>query len=252
MATAPLADFIMMPMLALGAALEPLGLGAPFLWAAGQSVDAMLAIGHWAANLPGAVKSISSAPAAALPIAFIGILFMCLWRGRWRLLGLPFAAAVLIWPRPAPPDIWIGDGGANAAYRLEREAVGVRPAVRRFASDLWSRRRGLEPVARSPEGWTCKRSFCAPDGGIGPLALWWGKAAPTVEQLDQMCRSAQVVSVRAVITTLPSSCEGRLVLDGADYARGGSVELWRGEAGRWRALWAAEVRGRRPWSGPHS
>lgn len=249
LATAPLADFVMMPALALGAALEPLGLGAPFLWVAGQSVDAMLAIGHWAASLPGAVKAIPSAPAAALPVAFLGILFMCLWRGPWRLLGLPLAAAVLIWPRPAPPDIWIGDGGANAAYRLESEAVVVRPAVRQFASDLWSRRRGLEPVARPPEGWTCKRSYCAPDGEPGPLALWWGKAAPTAEQLDQLCRSAQVISVRAVITTLPSSCQGRLVLDGADYARGGSVELWRDDAGGWRALWAAEVRGRRPWSG---
>src|SRR5690606_18573627 len=169
MATAPLADFVMMPALALGAALEPLGLGAPFLWVAGRSVDAMLAIGHWAASLPGAVKAIPSAPAAALPVAFIGILFVCLWRGRWRLLGLPLAAAVLIWPRPVPPDIWIGDGGANAAYRQEDEVVVVRPAVRQFASDLWSRRRGLEPVARPPEGWTCKRSYCAPDGEPGPL-----------------------------------------------------------------------------------
>src|SRR5690606_21686761 len=155
---------------ALGAALEPLGLGAPFLWVAGQSVDAMLAIGHWAANLPGAVKAIPSAPAAALPVAFLGILFMCLWRGWWRLLGLPFAAAVLIWPRAAPPDIWIGDGGANAAYRLESEAVVVRPAVRRFAIDQWSRKRGLEHAAPSPEGWTCHRAYCAPDSGMGPRA----------------------------------------------------------------------------------
>ena len=248
MATAPLADFIMMPMLALGASLEPLGLGAPFLWLAGKSVDAMLAIGHWAANLPGAVQTIPSAPAAALPVAFLGIVFMCLWRGWWRVLGLPFAVAVLIWPRPAPPDVWIGDGGANAAYRQGQEAVVIRPAVRQFASDLWSRRRGLEAVGRASEGWACRRSFCAPEGEGGVLALWWGKASPSEVQLDQMCRSAEVISVRAVVMVLPTSCEGRLVLDGDDYARGGSVELWRDEAGDWRALWAAEVRGRRPWS----
>ncbi|MEN5114505.1 ComEC/Rec2 family competence protein [Brevundimonas diminuta] len=249
LATAPLADFIMMPALALGAALEPLGLGAPFLWLAGKSVDAMLAIGHWAASLPGAVQAIPSAPAAALPVAFLGILFMCLWRGRWRWVGLPFAAAVLIWPRPAPPDVWIGDGGANAAYRQGEQAVVMRPAVRQFASDLWSRRRGLEAVGRPGEGWTCKRSFCAPEDREGALALWWGKAAPGAEEMDQMCRNAEVISVRAVVAALPPSCEGRLVLDGADHARGGSVELWRDEAGGWRALWTAEVRGRRPWSG---
>ena len=246
--TAPVADFILMPALALGAALEPLGLGAPFLWLAGKGVDLMLAIGHWTAGLPGAVQTIASAPPAALPIAFLGILFICLWRGRLRWLGLPLAAAVLIWPRPAAPDLWIGDGGTNAAWRQDEAAVVVRPGVRQFAADLWSRRRGLDLTPRSEEGWTCKRSFCAPEmSEAGPVALWWGKAAPTAEQLEVLCRSAQVVSSRAELPSLPASCAGRLVLDGVDYGRGGAVELWRAGAG-WKAVWAADVRGRRPWT----
>jgi competence protein ComEC len=246
--TAPVADFILMPALALGAALEPLGLGAPFLWLAGKGVDLMLAIGHWTADLPGAVQTIASAPAAALPVAFLGILFICLWRGRLRWLGLPLAAAVLIWPRPAAPDLWIGDGGTNAAWRQDEAAVVVRPGVRQFAADLWSRRRGLDLTPRSEEDWTCKRSFCAPEmNEAGPVALWWGKAAPTGEQLEVLCRSAQVVSSRAELPSLPASCAGRLVLDGVDYGRGGAVELWRAGAG-WKAVWAADVRGRRPWT----
>jgi len=246
--TAPIADFILMPALALGAALEPLGLGAPFLWLAGKGVDLMLAIGHWTAGLPGAVRTVASAPAAALPIAFLGILFICLWRGRLRWLGLPLAAAVLIWPRPAAPDLWIGDGGTNAAWRQAEAAVVVRPGVRQFAADLWSGRRGLDLTPRADEGWTCKRSFCAPETReAGPFALWWGKKPPTGEQLEAMCRSAAVVSSRAELTSLPASCTGRLVLDGVDYARGGSVELWRVGAG-WKAVWAADVRGRRPWT----
>ncbi|MFK0299292.1 ComEC/Rec2 family competence protein [Brevundimonas sp. NPDC090276] len=246
--TAPIADFILMPALALGAVLEPLGLGAPFLWLAGKGVDLMLAIGHWTAGLPGAVQTIAIAPAAALPVAFLGILFICLWRGRLRWLGLPLAAAVLIWPRPAAPDLWIGDGGTNAAWRQAEAAVVVRPGVRQFAADLWSRRRGLKLTPRPEAGWTCKRSFCAPEtAGSGPIALWWGKKPPSAEQLDLMCRSASVVSSRAELASLPASCAGRLVLDGVDYARGGSVELWRVGAG-WKAVWAADVRGQRPWT----
>ncbi|WP_292082689.1 MULTISPECIES: ComEC/Rec2 family competence protein [unclassified Brevundimonas] len=246
--TAPVADFILMPALALGAALEPLGLGAPFLWLAGKGVDLMLAIGHWTAGLPGAVRTIASAPAAALPVAFLGILFICLWRGRLRWLGLPLAAAVLIWPRPAAPDLWIGDGGTNAAWRQAEAAVVVRPGVRQFAADLWSRRRGLELTPRPEAGWICKRSFCALEAPeAGPVALWWGKKAPTAEQLDVLCRSASVISSRAELPSLPSSCADRLVLDGVDYARGGSVELWRAGAG-WQAVWAADVRGQRPWT----
>ena len=248
LATSPIADFMLMPALALGAALEPLGLGAPFLWLAGKGVEMMLAIGHWTAGLPGAVQTVASAPAAALPVAFLGILFICLWRGRLRWLGLPLAAAVLIWPRPAAPDLWIGDGGTNAAFNQAGEAVVVRPGVRQFAVDLWSRRRGLELMPRPEEGWACKRSFCAPEmDEAGPVALWWGKKAPTGEQLEAMCRSAEVVSSRAELASLPASCANRLVLDGVDYAHGGSVELWRDGMG-WKAVWAADVRGQRPWT----
>lgn len=246
--TAPVADFIMLPALAVGAALEPLGLGAPFLWAAGVGVDMMLAIGEGVAGLPGAVRTVPSAPATALPVAFLGVLFLCLWKGRLRWLGLPFALAVLLWPRAPAPDLWIGDGGTNAAFRLERTAVVVRPGVRQFAVDLWSRRRGLQAVERPTTGWTCTRFACLPaHRDAAPVALWWGRRAPTTDQLVALCASAPVVSVRAIVRTLPTACQGRLVLDGQDYAEGGAVELWRDGPG-WRASWTAQMRGDRPWS----
>jgi competence protein ComEC len=248
--TSPIADFLMMPALALGALLEPLGLGGPFLWVAGKGVDLMLVIGHWTAGLPGAVKTVASAPDFVLPIAFLGVLFLCLWQGRLRWLGLPFACAVLVWPRAPTPTVWIGDGGTNAAFSEADKAVVLRPGVRQFAADLWSRRRGLTLAPRSEEGWVCTRSSCAPvSAASGLVALWWGKRAPDAEQLDALCASAPLVSVRAVVSALPPACDGRLVLDGVDYARRGSVELWRTDRG-WRAVWASEVRGDRPWSRP--
>ncbi|WP_420469535.1 ComEC/Rec2 family competence protein [Brevundimonas sp. FT23042] len=250
LATAPLSDFVIMPMLALGALLEPVGLGAPFLWLASRGIEAMLLVGERVAALPGAVQTIASAPGAALPTAFLGVLFCCLWRGSLRWLGLPLACAVLIWPRPAPPDLWIGDGGLQAAWVEDGRATVVRPGVRQFAVDVWTRRRGLAAVERPAEGWTCGRFSCAPDAS-GAVALWWGRRAPTDKQLDGLCRSASVVSVRTVVTALPPSCVGKLVLDGLDYARGGAVELKRegpAAANRWRALWVSDVRGERPWS----
>lgn len=252
LATAPVADFVIMPALALGALLEPLGLGAPFLWLAARGIEAMLAIGTWTAGLPGAVRTIASAPHYVLPIAFLGVLFCCLWRGPLRWLGLPFAAAVMLWPRAPTPDLWIGDGGTQAAWVEAGDAVVARPRVRQFAVDVWSRRRGVTPVERPQEGWTCTRFSCAPETpDAGPMALWWGRRAPSEAQMDVLCRSAPVVSVRAPVAVLPASCEGRLVLDGIDYARGGAVELWRdGPAAdnRWRAVWSADIRGDRPWS----
>ncbi len=246
LATSPVADFVMMPALAVGAALEPLGLGAPFLWVAGKAVDLMLTMGHWTADLPGAVKTVASAPGAALPIAFMGVLILCLVRGRLRWIGLPLAMAVMLWPRPPAPDLWIGDGGTNGAWRVEREAVVMRTGVRAFAADLWSRRRGLALAERPAEGWVYGRFSCAPEAE-GPLAMWWGRRAPSDEQLTAMCATSAVVSVRAEVTRIPAACEGRLVMDGVDYAQGGAVELWR-EGSGWRAVWTSQVRGDRPWS----
>ncbi len=247
LATSPIADFLMMPALALGALLEPLGLGGPFLWVAGRGVELMLLVGAWTAGLPGAVRTIASAPDYVLPISFLGVLFICLWRGRLRWLGLPFAVAVLIWPRAAVPAVWIGNGGTNVAFSQAGEAVVIRPGVGSFASELWSRRRGLTLVERSDEGWACQRYACTPTQGNAPAALWWGRTAPDAAALAQLCASAPLVSVRAVLMALPPACDDRLVLDGLDYARGGSVELWRAADG-WRAVWAADVRGDRPWS----
>ena len=251
MGTAPVADFLIMPMLALGASLEPLGLGAPFLWLAGAGVEAMLAIGHWAASLPGAVQTVATAPAFTLPMVFIGILFICLWRGWGRWLGLPLALAVMVWPRAPTPDVWIGDSGTQAAWVIEGglpdQAMVMRGRVRQFAVDMWTQRRGLEPVARPKEGWTCRRTSCLAAEAVQPVALWWGRATPSEERMGEMCLAAEVVAVRAEVASLPSACEGRLVLDGRDFAAGGSVELWR-SAGGWKAQWAADLRGRRPWS----
>lgn len=250
--TSPVADFILMPALAIGAALEPLGLGGPFLAVAGWGVGLMLAIGTWTAGLPGAVRTVASAPDYVLPIAFLGVLFVCLWQGRLRWLGLPLAAAVLVWPRAPTPDLWIGDGGTNAAFHREKQAVIVRPGVREFAVDLWSRRRGLTMTDRSEAGWACDRFSCRPeDKQAGPVAIWWGRRAPSLDQMETLCRAAPVVSVRAVVTSIPSVCKDRLLLDGVDFARGGAVELWRDSAVepvRWRAVWTADVRGDRPWT----
>lgn len=248
LATAPASDFLIMPALALGALLEPIGLGAPFLWLAGRGIELMLAIGEWTAGLPGAVRTVASAPDFVLPIAFMGVLFCCLWRGPLRWLGLPFACAVMLWPRTPAPDVWIGDGGTQAAFLQESQAIVARPGVRQFAVDVWSRRRGLQVVERPEEGWVCTRFGCAPQSeAAGPVALWWGRRAPSDEQMAGMCETAEIVSVRATVAGLPGACEGRLVLDSVDFARGGAVELWREGAG-WRAGWTAEGRGDRPWS----
>jgi len=244
----PLSSFVIMPFLALGAALEPLGLGGPFLAVAGWGIEMMTIIGASVADKPGATLVVASAPAAALPLAFVGVMWLCLWKGRLRWLGAPLAMAVLIWPRPPAPDVWIAADGAAAALREGRAAVLLRPDARRFAADLWARRRGLivaeDVEAQRDQRFVCDRFACLPRQGGPDIALWAGKKPPRPEDFHDLCAPGRLLILRS---PAPYGCEGAFMLDARDFARGGSAELWRTRDG-WTVVWAQDLRGSRPWT----
>ncbi|MBW3617489.1 MAG: competence protein ComEC family protein [Proteobacteria bacterium] len=244
--TAPLSTFLIMPALALGALLELVGLGGPFLAVAGLGTGLMLDAAERVSALPGAVQVIGSAPALALPVAFLGVLWVCLWDGRLRWIGLPFAAAVLIWPRAEPPDVWISDGGGQAALVSGRRAEFMRPERQAFAADLWSRRRGLSAV----EGETrfqCRRTHCVTTGEGLRLSSYAYRKPPKPERWAELCSRADVVVLRGSRPEDLGPCRGALVLGAEDFASGGSVEIWR-EGSGWRLVWAQDLRGDRPWT----
>ena len=252
----PISTFFTMPALALGAALETIGLGKPFLVLAGWGVEATLAISDFIAKLPHAVVIVPSAPQIALPISFLGVLFVCLWKGRLRWIGLPFAAAVLIWPRVAPPDVWVSSDGADVAVRSTTHALILRPKTKVFDSDLWTKRRGLtafaDPDAALEAAYDCDRYGCGQKAAAtsGPrVAAWWGRKAPDEDRLKAMCNGAELVILRATIDALPGECAHVTLFDGRDFERGGSLELWRRGNG-WAGQWAGDLRGDRPWSRP--
>lgn len=249
---APISSFLMMPALALGALLAPLGLGQAPLQAAGVAIDAMNLIAAQAAAMPHAQIVVASAPAWTLPAAFLGILWMCLWRGPLRWAGLPLALAVSLAPRPPPPDIWIAADGSTLAVRDGRQAVLFRPDVKLFGAELWARRRGLTPAADGLAArnalYDCDRWSCVPrPGGATPrVAAVFTRRSSTIEKkLPLFCQWADVVVVRGAAGA--ADCPKALLLTQEDFNRGGSAELYR-TANGWRIVWAQTLRGQRPWT----
>lgn len=250
LAASPISSFLMMPSLALGAALTPLGLGDVPLMVSGWGIGAIIEVARLAAEAPGANLLVPSAPAWALPAAFLGILWMCLWRGPIRWIGLPFALAVSLAPRPEPPALWIAADGAQVALRQGDQAVLMRPDVKRFGAERWAQRHGLVPTSdaasRDPY-FVCDRWSCRPVAGAPvSVAAYWSRKVPDAEALAALCASAELVVIRPEMPT--AACPGRIVLSGGDFARGGSVELGQSHDGVWRAQWAQDLRGHRPWS----
>ncbi|NQE64118.1 ComEC/Rec2 family competence protein [Caulobacter sp. RHG1] len=247
LAVAPLSSFVIMPFLALGTLLEPFGLGGPFLAVAGWGVDGMVGIANGFADAHGAQRIVASAPPQVLIVAFLGLMILCLWRGRLRWIGAPIALAVALWPRPAPPDAWIANDGAAAAVRSGDAAILLRTDAKRFGAELWARRRGLEPATWSL--YACDKRICAPSlGAPVQLSLAWSRRTPDAETLAGLCVKSEVVVIRGPAPErVPPLCAETVLLTAEDFSRGGAAELYRRPDG-WRIVWAQPLRGDRPWS----
>lgn len=247
------ASAIMMPALAVALLLELIGHAAatPVLFVAGWAARTVIWIAHVFATAPGAAMTAPAKPEIALTISYLGILFACLWKGHLRWLGLPLSLAVLVWPRPPQPLIWIAADGADAAIVAHGQEVALRPGVRAYATDTWAQRRGLikpKDMAQARGAlFDCDYWSCVARPGVSPaLGLWWTRRKPKPERLGELCDRADILVLRADLTP-PPSCRGALVLGPADFARGGSAEVF-GSGSGWRVVWAQPIRGNRPWT----
>ena len=244
LAAEPLATFVLMPSLAVGATLEPLGLGKPFLDIASWAIEVLQGGAAWTANQPRATLLVASAPQIALPIAFLGILWLCLWKGRGRWIGLPFALAISLWPRPEAPVAWIDNEGAQAAVRIGKEAVLMRPEDRLFGADVWSRRRGLTLQTDASGVFDCTGVSCrAVNAGHPRISMWWTLRNPSAEAEIVLCDGADYFVTRAR-QGVPAACGGAKVLKSSDFERGGSAEIYRDG----HVTWSQPLRGDRPWT----
>ena len=108
----PLTELITMPLIALALFLDIAGLGAPAWWLCGKSLDLLLALAHWTAGQPGAVRHLPAMGRGTFALFVGGLLWLALWRGRVRLWGLaPIALALALLTLLRPPDLLVsGDG----------------------------------------------------------------------------------------------------------------------------------------------
>ena len=251
LATEPISSFLMMPGLALGAGLSPLGLGDGPLALAGFAIRLMNRIAEAIAAWPYSQVVVASGPNWTLAVAFFGLLFLCLWKGPLRWAALPFALAVTLVPKPPAPDAWVAGDGAALAVRSAGQAILFRPDAKLFGAELWARRRGLDPSnaeALRDLAYDCDHWSCAPKPGAPfRIAAAWNVKRPLKEgRLQALCDSAELIVLRDDFS--PGTCPGKLLLTGEDFARGGSAELYRQPDGGWKVQWAQDLRGRRPWT----
>jgi competence protein ComEC len=114
----PICNLLVMPAALVTLVLMPFGLEAWSLWLMGKGIEVMVWCAYAVAGLPGAVIRLPAIPDVALGLMIVGGLWLCLWRTRWRFLGLAgLAAGIGVAPGLPQPDMLIGRDGHLVAIR---------------------------------------------------------------------------------------------------------------------------------------
>ncbi|MGD9535792.1 MAG: ComEC/Rec2 family competence protein [Alphaproteobacteria bacterium] len=243
---------LLMPFGAEGLALVPMSLG----------LDGIAATARMVAGWHGAVTLVPAMPPSALALVVAGMLWLCLWRRRARLLGLaPIAAAVVVWAVARPPDLLI-DGGARlfAARADDGELWLSSRRTARFVGDSWLRRAGREEAGAWPldavdtaaaeganEAAAVRDPHCDSEACVFTIQ---GRAVSVVlgrgALLDECGRADVLVALMPLRLRCPAPV---LRIDRFDLWRHGTHALWI-EPGGVVVETVGQVRGERPWAPP--
>jgi competence protein ComEC len=235
----PVMGLWVMPAAALSVLLMPLGLDGPALSLLGHGIKVMLAVGGWVAGLPGAVSLAPAMPLSALLAIAGGGLWLVIWRGRRRWLGLAGLAAGTVLAMTAPrPDMLVAGDGQTVAIRGVDGLLHFPTAPKdRFAAREWLRRDGDARTLEEATGMSGMRC-----DGVGCVVRRHGIIALSQrpEALAEDCAQARIL-----VTALPVACDGpALVMDGAAAQRG---EGWQIGVTPLSAVSVRQSRGQRPW-----
>ena len=245
-AAVPLFAFVMMPLIVLALVTLPFGQEYWPLQGLGVSIDLLMAIATWVAGLPGASIRVTAMPLAAFIASRLGGLWLCLWRRRWRWLGLiPIGAALALAGTGTRPDVLVARGGRPVAIRLATGSLSALPSPgAAFTLSSWLEADGdpRDPADMSKaEGFFCDDLGCVARIGASVIAFPDGPAA-----LEDDCRRAEVVVMRF---ERERACTGaRIVIDRAILARHGAHALTSTRTG-WSvsAVGGTGGCGDRPW-----
>jgi len=134
----PLMGLIVVPGAVLAACLAPLGLEGIGLWMMGVALNWILGVAHWVTSLDGAQGNVISPGAAVLPVLALGLLWVMLWQGRGRWVGLaPAMIAVWMWTGAERPGILVSDTGGLVGIMTEKGRALSKPRGNGFVAQIW-------------------------------------------------------------------------------------------------------------------
>ena len=233
----PVVSLLVMPAAVLAVFVMPFGLEAGPLWLMGTGIEAVLRVAAEVAAMPGSSRILPAMPATAALIMALGILWLALWRGRVRLLGLViFTAGAAMAPFKAAPDVLVDRfAGVVALRNADGALVPSSGRKARYVVGQWllADGDGASPAqAAGREGWSCDKAACrgkvqgrsiiyllddksgADCGGSDiviaafPLRGRCGAAAVRIDRFDVWRSGAQAIFVEAGAMRIETAAQG--------------------------------------------
>ncbi len=245
----PITGFWIMPWGLVALVLMPFGLEGLALAPMGWGIDAVVWIASQVAAQPGAVSLVPAMPPEALIVIAVGGLWLCLWRSRWRFLGvLVIGCGLLLAGLERRPDVLVDGDARIVAVRGEDGRLWLSTRARgRFVSDMWLRRDGQAETPTWPRAGAGDDAAGLRCDTLGCIQRRDGSTVAFVRDpraLEEDCARADLV-----VSTVPAwdLCAGPgTVVDRFDLWRNGGHAIWLEPDGA-RVESVAERRGKRPW-----
>jgi competence protein ComEC len=248
LAAVPLTGLWIMPWAMVAFLLMPFGLEGVGLTPMGWGIAALIRVAAAVASWPAAVSPVPAMPAWGIALVTAGGLWLCLWRRRWRFLGLAAIAAGLASVAVSrPPDVLVDGDAKLMAVRAEDGALLLSSGRSgRFRAGVWLRRAGQREVLTWPGGGATADGRLACDG-LGCVYRAGGQTVALVQDGRALAEDCRLASVIVSLVPVRGPCPAPLrVIDRFDLWREGGHALWLGPDGvRIRSVRAWQ--GERPW-----
>ena len=245
----PLVGFWLMPAAILSVLTMPLGLDALPLWLLGRGIWVANVVAATLASWPRASLVVPAPPMAGLVVFSLGGLWLCLWRRRWRWLGVP--VMVLAWSSAwlvPPPDLLVdGSGDLVAVRAADGRLLAAAGRGTRMVREAWASRAG---DGEPPPPWDAEAE--GPDSRLacdqlGCIYRAHGQMVAVARQPEALIDDCQVAGVVVAAMPVRRCASAKVVVDRFAVWREGAHALWLHPDGvevRSVAAW----RGQRPWA----
>lgn len=247
LAAVPLMGLVIMPAGVVAAVLAPFGLDGLALAVMGPAIDWILLVARFVAGLEGAVTGVVQPPGWVIPTMALGALWLIIWAGPARWLGVPvIALAVLGWALAERPVLFIADDGAVVGLMGPEGRILSRARSGAFTAESWLQ----------GDGDLASQAHAQARGTHGPsdaVVLLKGRGLDVVhlsgkralEGTAALCLPGRILVANTdPESPIPGPCQA---LTPSVLQESGAVAIWQGPDGPVRHT-VRGLEGARPWT----